>query len=148
MSRWYEHRFHNTTALRLIFVIMPRLPRLLHPPVAAVTALIFFLVLKRERRAVTGNLRRRIDCSRRTLIAPERAEIVHGAAAVKKGVVTPICSLGDADDLAEAANIVGFAGGATEDQPMSGRGQWAYCVDGARGELGIRVATSVDVWTS
>jgi lauroyl/myristoyl acyltransferase len=42
----------------MIFVIMPRLPRLLHPPVAAVTALIFFLILKRERRAVTGNLRR------------------------------------------------------------------------------------------
>ncbi len=42
----------------MIFVIMPRLPRFLHPPVAAVTALIFFLILKRERRAVTGNLRR------------------------------------------------------------------------------------------
>jgi Kdo2-lipid IVA lauroyltransferase/acyltransferase len=42
----------------MIFVIMPRLPRFLHPPVAAVTALIFFLMLKRERRAVTGNLRR------------------------------------------------------------------------------------------
>jgi len=37
---------------------MPRLPRFFHPPVAAVTALIFFLMLKRERRAVTGNLRR------------------------------------------------------------------------------------------
>ena len=36
---------------------MPRLPRFLHPPVAAVTALIFFFMLKRERRAVTGNLR-------------------------------------------------------------------------------------------
>lgn len=58
MTRWYEHRFHNTTALRMIFVIMPRLPRFLHPPVAAVTALVFFLILKRERRAVTGNLRR------------------------------------------------------------------------------------------
>ncbi|MFZ1009552.1 MAG: lysophospholipid acyltransferase family protein [Candidatus Sulfotelmatobacter sp.] len=58
MKRWYEHRFHNPTALRMIFVIMPRLPRFLHPPVAAVTALIFFLMLKRERRAVTGNLRR------------------------------------------------------------------------------------------
>lgn len=58
MTRWYEHRFHNTTALRMIFVIMPRLPRFLHPPVAAVTALIFFLLLKRERRAVTRNLRR------------------------------------------------------------------------------------------
>jgi lauroyl/myristoyl acyltransferase len=58
VTRWYEHRFHNTTALRMIFVIMPRLPRLLHPPVAALTALIFFLMLKRERRAVTRNLRR------------------------------------------------------------------------------------------
>ena len=36
---------------------MPRLPRFLHPPVAAVTALVFFLILKAERRAVTGNLR-------------------------------------------------------------------------------------------
>src|ERR1700735_4444343 len=42
----------------MIFAIMPRLPRFLHPPVAALTALIFFLILKRERRAVTGNLRR------------------------------------------------------------------------------------------
>lgn len=42
----------------MIFVIVPRLPRFLHPPVAAVTALIFFFMLKQERRAVTGNLRR------------------------------------------------------------------------------------------
>ena len=58
MTRWYKHRFHNTTALRMIFVIMPKVPRFLHPPVAAVTALIFFLILKRERHAVSGNLRR------------------------------------------------------------------------------------------
>ena len=58
MTRWYEHRFHNTTALRMIFAIMPRLPRFLHPPVATVAALIFFLLLKQERRAVAGNLRR------------------------------------------------------------------------------------------
>ena len=58
MTRWYEHRFHNTTALRMIFVIMPRLPRFLHPPVAALAAMFFFALLKRERRAVTGNLRR------------------------------------------------------------------------------------------
>jgi predicted LPLAT superfamily acyltransferase len=58
VTRWYEHRFHNTTALRIIFVIMPRLPRFLHPPVAAATALIFLCMLKWERRAVTGNLRR------------------------------------------------------------------------------------------
>ena len=37
---------------------MPRLPRFFHPPVAAVTALIFYLILKRERAAVTRNLRR------------------------------------------------------------------------------------------
>jgi Kdo2-lipid IVA lauroyltransferase/acyltransferase len=58
VTRWYEHRFHNPTALRMIFAIMPRLPRFLHPPLAAVTALFFFFLLKRERRAVSGNLRR------------------------------------------------------------------------------------------
>jgi len=58
VTRWYEHRFHNVTALRMIFVIIPRLPRFLHPPVAAVTALIFFFMLRQERRAVTENLRR------------------------------------------------------------------------------------------
>lgn len=42
----------------MIFATMPRLPRFLHPPVAAVTALIFFFILKRERRAVTRNLQR------------------------------------------------------------------------------------------
>ena len=42
----------------MIFVVMPRLPRFLHPPLAAVTALIFFLILKRERQAVTRNLHR------------------------------------------------------------------------------------------
>jgi KDO2-lipid IV(A) lauroyltransferase len=57
LTRWYEHRFHNITALRTIFAIIPRLPRFLHPPIAVVTALIFFLMLKRERRAVSGNLR-------------------------------------------------------------------------------------------
>ena len=58
LTRWYEHRFHNITAQRIIFVIIPRVPRLLHPPIALVTALIFFVMLKRERRAVAGNLRR------------------------------------------------------------------------------------------
>lgn len=42
----------------MIFVIMPRVPRFLHPPVAAMVALTFFLIMKWERRAVTGNLRR------------------------------------------------------------------------------------------
>jgi Kdo2-lipid IVA lauroyltransferase/acyltransferase len=42
----------------MIFAVMPTLPRFLHPPVATIAALIFFLLLKRERQAVTGNLRR------------------------------------------------------------------------------------------
>jgi lauroyl/myristoyl acyltransferase len=58
LTRWYEHRFHNIPAQRIIFAIIPRLPRFLHPPIAVVTALIFFLMLKQERRAVAGNLRR------------------------------------------------------------------------------------------
>jgi len=58
LTRWYEHRFHNITAQRIIFAIIPRLPRFLHPPIAVVTALIFFLMLTRERRAVAGNVRR------------------------------------------------------------------------------------------
>ena len=58
MTRWYEHRFHNITAQRIIFAIIPRLPRFLHPPIALVTALIFFVMLKQERRAVACNLRR------------------------------------------------------------------------------------------
>lgn len=36
---------------------MPRLPRFVQPPIAVVTALIFFVILKQERRAVAGNLR-------------------------------------------------------------------------------------------
>ncbi len=34
------------------------MPRFFHPPIALVTALIFFVMLKRERRAVAGNLHR------------------------------------------------------------------------------------------
>ena len=58
MTRWYRHRFHNVTALGIVFFTMRWLPRLVQPPIAAVTALVFFLLLKRERRAVSGNLRR------------------------------------------------------------------------------------------
>jgi len=42
----------------MVFYTMPFLPRFLHPPIAAVTALIFFFLLKRERQGVTANLRR------------------------------------------------------------------------------------------
>ena len=58
MKRWYRHRFHNVTALSIVFFTMRWLPRFVQPPLAAVTALIFFLMLKRERRAVARNLHR------------------------------------------------------------------------------------------
>ena len=58
MTRWYQHGFHTLSAHRIVFSTIPRLPRFAHPPVAVVTALIFFFLLKRERRAVAGNLRR------------------------------------------------------------------------------------------
>jgi KDO2-lipid IV(A) lauroyltransferase len=57
LSAWYQHRFHNVLAHRIVFCTMPWLPRFLQPPIASVTALIFFILLKRERRAVTSNLR-------------------------------------------------------------------------------------------
>ncbi len=58
MKSWYRHRFHNVAALQLVFTTMRSAPRFVQPPMAAITALIFFLMLKRERRAVAGNLRR------------------------------------------------------------------------------------------
>ena len=61
MTRWYQHRFHNVLAHRIVFWTIPWLPRFAHPPIAVITALIFFFLLKRERRAVAGNLRRISD---------------------------------------------------------------------------------------
>lgn len=58
MKRWYRHDYHNTRSLRLIFSTIPRIPKWAHPPIAAVTALLFFFLLKAERRAVAQNLRR------------------------------------------------------------------------------------------
>lgn len=57
MKRWYQHGYHTPFAHQLVFSIMPRLPRFLHPPIALVTALIFFLLLKNERKALVNNLR-------------------------------------------------------------------------------------------
>jgi KDO2-lipid IV(A) lauroyltransferase len=61
LTRWYQHRFHNVLAHRIVFWTIPWLPRFAHPPIAVITALIFFFLLKRERRAVAGNLRRISD---------------------------------------------------------------------------------------
>ncbi len=56
--RWYQHGYHTLFSHRLVFAIIPRLPKFLHPPVAAATALIFFFLLGRERRAARRNLAR------------------------------------------------------------------------------------------
>jgi lauroyl/myristoyl acyltransferase len=58
LTRWYQHRFHNVTTHRIVFSTIPLVPRFLQPPIALVTALIFFFLLKRERQAVARNLRR------------------------------------------------------------------------------------------
>ena len=54
--RWYRHRYHATGYLRVVFTIIPRLPKFVHPAVALVTAAVFFVLLKTERRAVMRNL--------------------------------------------------------------------------------------------
>jgi len=53
---WYRHRYHSPPSLRMVFATMPHLPRLVHPPMAAVTAALFFALLGAERRAVLRNL--------------------------------------------------------------------------------------------
>lgn len=58
MNRWYGHGYHNPLSLKLIFGIIPRFPRWLHPPIAVVTAMLFLVLLKSERSAVATNLRR------------------------------------------------------------------------------------------
>ena len=58
MTRWYHHGFHTVGLLRFVFFAMRLVPRFAQPPIAAVTALVFYLWLGRERAAVTRNLRR------------------------------------------------------------------------------------------
>jgi predicted LPLAT superfamily acyltransferase len=55
--RWYQHGYHTVTSHKIIFATMPYVPKLLHPPIAALAALVFFVLLKKERRAIAGNLR-------------------------------------------------------------------------------------------
>jgi predicted LPLAT superfamily acyltransferase len=56
MNRWYRHRYHTPLSHRLVFAIIPRLPRFLHPPIALVTAALFMVLLPTERRAVRRNV--------------------------------------------------------------------------------------------
>jgi lauroyl/myristoyl acyltransferase len=57
LTRWYQHGYHTPFAHQLVFSIIPKLPKFVHPPIALVTALIFFLLLKKERKALVNNLR-------------------------------------------------------------------------------------------
>jgi len=56
-TRWYQHRFHTLSTHAIVFAIVPKLPRFVHPPIAAVTALVFYILLRNERGAVMANLR-------------------------------------------------------------------------------------------
>jgi len=61
VKRWYSHRYHTPLAHRIVFATIPLLPQFAHPPIAAITAAIFFLLLRRERQAVAENLRHIVD---------------------------------------------------------------------------------------
>ena len=58
MKPWYQHGYHTPFSHRLVFGIIPWVPKFLHPPIAVITALIFFCLLGTERRDLVGNLRR------------------------------------------------------------------------------------------
>jgi Kdo2-lipid IVA lauroyltransferase/acyltransferase len=57
VTQWYQHRYHTISAHEIVFAIIPKVPRMAHPPIAAVTALIFYFLLAKERRAVIQNMR-------------------------------------------------------------------------------------------
>src|SRR5207249_707432 len=63
---------------------------------------------------VAGDLGDGVDSVHRAVDAAERAEIVHRYVVVEEAVIIEVRVLGDADDLAEAANIVGYTGRAAE----------------------------------
>jgi lauroyl/myristoyl acyltransferase len=58
MKPWYQHGYHTPLSHRLVFGIIPWVPKLLQPPIAAITALVFFCLLRKERRALVHNLQR------------------------------------------------------------------------------------------
>ena len=58
MTRWYQHGYHTPISHRLVFGIIPWVPKFLHPPIALLTAFIFFCLLGKERRALLSNLKR------------------------------------------------------------------------------------------
>jgi len=57
-ARWYTHGWNRELSWRLIHAVMPRVPRLLRPPMHLATTAICFLAMPRERRAARRNLER------------------------------------------------------------------------------------------
>ena len=57
-ARWYTHGWNRDLSWRLIHAVIPRVPRILRPPIHLVTTLICFAAMPRERRAVRRNLER------------------------------------------------------------------------------------------
>ena len=62
MARWYQHRYHTISTHEIVFAIIPKVPRFFHPPIAVVTALIFYCLLGKERRSVMRNMRAITGC--------------------------------------------------------------------------------------
>jgi lauroyl/myristoyl acyltransferase len=58
MTHWYKHSYHTPFSQRVMFAIVPRMPKFMQPPIAVITAFIFFSLLGDERRAIVSNLRR------------------------------------------------------------------------------------------
>jgi len=57
-SRWYTHGWNRDLSWRLIHAIIPRVPRLLRPPIHVATTAVCYLAMPRERHAARLNLER------------------------------------------------------------------------------------------
>lgn len=55
--RWYTHGWNRDLSWRLIHGVLPRIPRVLRPPIHLVTTLICFAAMPRERRAARLNMK-------------------------------------------------------------------------------------------
>jgi len=56
--RWYTHGWNRDLSWRLIHGVLPRVPRILRPPIHLVTTLVCFAAMPRERRAARLNMER------------------------------------------------------------------------------------------
>ena len=56
--RWYTHGWNRDLSWRLIHAIVPKIPRVLRPPIHVATTTLCYLAMPRERHAVRRNLAR------------------------------------------------------------------------------------------